>query len=253
MKPSVHPPSPGSEQSLLQAARDMDQPAPAPALDAAILDAAARRAAQIRAARAATASPSAWQRLSRWLFGDGERRGHFRQAVAASLVAGVALGLALQVGRETAPASPEAVITKPPPPAAPAATAQEDASARAAPPVAKKRAEASADRLRQHAVPSPPPQAEARQAAEPLPAAAPAPAPARMESQAAPPAGALPSPAQDAAKMRETEIDAQLGRVLELRRAGKDEEAERLLRQLRQRHPDGDIDERLRQREKDSR
>ncbi|MDR0777105.1 MAG: hypothetical protein LBE81_10795 [Azonexus sp.] len=298
-----------SEQPLLQAARDLPQAEPGPALDAAILGAAAQRAEEVRRARiiateVLAANPSAVQtrpllaRFSCWLFGDGERHGHFRQALAASIVAGIALGIVWQAERENVPAVSDVAMMEPAPStAAPAlepapatitqAEAVEEMPARKAmPPAREKPAAVSAmmdstavetkvDKVQLAAAspPLPPPPAEARgqdRAAELPPAAAPMPAPAApsappMEevaeyradrSRAAPMAArqAAPAPVQEAAKAQEMdaegEIDAQLKRILELRRAGKEEEVQALLRQLRARYPDGNIDERLRQREK---
>ncbi|MCL2831357.1 MAG: hypothetical protein FWD77_11595 [Betaproteobacteria bacterium] len=137
MKPPAPLPSPdglGSdvEQPLLQAAREMRQPEPGPALDALILEAAAKRAAEIRQARveaAASTAPnlpktpgksSALERFSRWLLGDGQMRGHLGQAVAASVFIGVAIGLVLKVEQESSLSSPlsesNALIMEPPPP-----------------------------------------------------------------------------------------------------------------------------------------
>ena len=126
MKPSVHPPSSTVmnemvDSELLQAVRELPQPEPKPALDAAILSAAAERAAEIRKARsntvvAATKTPelgrnaadiaqdrkthSVLERFSRWLLGNGEGRGHLWQTVAASVFIGVTLGFMMQVYQE---------------------------------------------------------------------------------------------------------------------------------------------------------
>lgn len=310
MKPPVHSPSPAAEsdmadieQPLLQAARDLPQAEPGPALDAVILEAAAKRAEEVRQARTvATEAPAAilkapkirsiLERFSRWFFGDGEMRGHFGQAIAASIVAGIVLGIVWQADRENAPALPEVAMMAPAP--APAAITQGEApkealARKAMPPTEKKTVEASttmdsiaaatkADKVQlTTASPAPPSSAAARSrgrvaeveslpAAEPMPVQAAALAPP-MEEAAERRAGDVgtavaplakpiaPSPMQDAAKAREingeAEIEAQLKRILDLRYAGKEEEAQRLLSQLRMRYPDGNIDERLRQREKE--
>ncbi|MDR1995588.1 hypothetical protein [Azonexus sp.] len=298
------------EQPLLQAVRDLPQPEPGPALDAAILSAAAKRAEEVRKARTvATEVPatilkvpktrSTLERFSRWLFGDGQTRGHFKQAVAASIIAGIALGIVWQADRENASALPEVAMMEPAPAPtpspAPSAITQGEAlkerlARKAMPPAEKKPAAASAtadsiaadtkaDKV-QLAVASPalPPPAAARgqdRAAEAEPSPAAVSVPAQVAALApqteevaerrvggvgaaaiAPLAKAVaPSPAQDAAKGQEinaeAEIEAQLKRILDLHHAGKEEEAQRLLSQLRVRYPGGNIDERLRQREKE--
>ncbi|MCL2309927.1 MAG: hypothetical protein FWC42_06590 [Proteobacteria bacterium] len=154
-----------------------------------------------------------------------------------------------------------------------------DATSRARMPSASEtRPQAGIAEEAQPAAASPPPQEALQTSPKPTPIPAPAPSPVsakpapapvladRMdaavapaspppaEALAMPPVGAGASPAQgatknEAAKEKEAEIDAQLRHVLDLRRAGKEEEAQLLLRQLRARHPDIDIDERLRQRE----
>jgi hypothetical protein len=324
-----------ADAELLQAARDTQQPAPAPALDAAILNAASQRAAEVRKARTIAAeAPAAipktpktrslLERFSGWLFGDGETRGHLWQTAAVGVFMGVALGFILQANRETAPAFPEmAMMTRPP--ASPAImqgeTPKEEPARRAMPPAEEKpaevpeaaraivseaqaRAEAQAERQQQRAAASPvrspeaadaiaaeararteaqyqraaaspaspPPEAARRQdravEAEPLSVTAPIAAPPSRQPMARAAeeradrysgiaaAPAAPSPARNAGRSdlageEETEIDAQLKHILDLRRAGKEEEAQRLLRELRARYPDIDIDERLRQREKE--
>lgn len=283
------------EQPLLQAARDMQQPAPAPALDAAILDAAAQRAAEVRKARtvaseAPAAIPkapkkrSASDRFSRWLFGDGETRGHLWQTVAVGAFMGIAFGFLLHVNRETASTFPEIAMMEPLP--APSAIVQREAPeeeragramrfAEEKPAEASARLEAIATEARtdsdQRAAASPvsPPaetyvQARSREAPSLLVTAPVAsPSPRQMERGAEERAAdryedtvvatlarrAAPSSAQDAVRAKETdaetEIDAQLKRVLDLRHAGKEEDAQLLLRQLRARYPDIDIDKRL--------
>ena len=286
------------EAPLLQAARDLQAAEPDPALDAAILNAAAQRAQQIRQAQPLAAktpkTPSMPERLSRWLFGDEQRRGHFRQALAAAIVAGIALGIVWQAVRAPGPPMPELAMMEPPPPPpfeiAPEEAPKEMAERRAMPSAGKRNAQtpATADSIAaktqadqiQFAAPSPaspPPAATLGRArmmeSESLPAAEAMPAPAtQMEEAAQQRAGgvaamaplartAAPSPAQEAEKAgemkanayanAEAEIETQLKRILDLRRAGKEEEAQELLRQLRARHPEGHIDERLRQREKE--
>lgn len=170
MKPPVHSsPSLAADdaadtgQPLLQAARELQQPEPGPALDTAILRAAAERAAEVRKARAEAVTDaitvadlpktqktvaasesvrkhSILERFSRWLLGDGETRGHLGQAVAASVFMGIAVGVVLQAPRENtlSPALSERdiVIMKPeetPTPAAePPATAAEKMQEKAA-------------------------------------------------------------------------------------------------------------------------
>ncbi|MDR0247940.1 MAG: hypothetical protein LBI16_06075 [Burkholderiales bacterium] len=349
MKPPAHSPSPTTmsdmaDAELLQAIRDMPQPEPEAALDAAILDAAAKCAAEVRKARAGVSfstSPtvlktrknrSVFDRFSRWLFGDGETRGHLGQMVAAGVFMGVVLGFVLQANREnvfspalsdkdiammkpapsiTTPEEtpermmpsgegkiPEMELQRPtsaaPPPmpatlapvqvekrevaAAPVAALEVASSARtsSAPEASAKTGIAEETQL---AVASPLPQevlqkpmsapaaspmlamsdsasvladgvgAEEATASATIPAAAPETLAAASSSRVAAPFPARSAARGDLTKEKEAEIDAQLKRVLDLRRAGKKEEAQLLLRQLRARYPDTDIDERLRRRE----
>jgi len=87
------------ESTLLQAARDFQQTMPSPALDAAVLSAAAKHAAEIRKPCAEPANPipptlSPFKRLSHWLFGNSQKRGHLWQlASAGTFMAVVAIGL----------------------------------------------------------------------------------------------------------------------------------------------------------------
>ena len=352
-----------AEQALLQAARAMQQPEPAPALDAAILNAAAQRAAEVRfqaQTDAATevptktlycryqqVSPKTWpalERFSRWLFGDGEVRGHLRQALATCLVAGIALGFVLHVNRENALApalSGDVVAMRPAPPEAAPSLAAPEEMLEPAPVLAEENAaEMAEDRAadkkylaalesksaeRQSAipgslsnVPSPSPSAEAARTfparemdaearsriteksearkwsipassqeasglpQKPVPAPATAPMSAArersIEMEPAPTAPEIPAPPPAAPSMRggitsseaekadsnkkisipeqdkrdskktpEADIDTQLRRILALHRAGREKEAEHLLKQLRVEHPNRNIDERLRQ------
>jgi hypothetical protein len=325
MKPSLHSSSPTCdladiEQPLLQATRDLPHPEPNPALDAAILFAAAERAAEVRKARAAAMeapaaipktpkTSSLLERLSRWLFGNGELRGHFGQALAASVLVVVALGLVMQVNREISPGLPKsdvAMLTPPEPETALPVEAAEKMQESAAAFVARDRAgmemaassaalESESDRGRSAALRAPASmeqreaKTEARRTEKDKALAAIMPTPempesalavegakaevSMMEAAAMPAASppilgeesrALQRPASEANRARsmvkeqkigseevttEARIDAQLKRIIELRRDKKEEEAERLLRQLRTSYPDIDIDERLRQRE----
>ncbi|MCL2524089.1 MAG: hypothetical protein FWF20_04590 [Betaproteobacteria bacterium] len=315
MKPTAAPPSPADTgQTLLQAARDLPQPEPGPALDAFILDAAARRAAEIREARAKAAAvletppriretaPSALERFARWLLGTGEMRGHLGQVLAASLVMGLALGIVMQIEQATPPETVPATAQE----SAKVATAPagqnftEMAADKAAPmpdqapavaalaaeaPKRAARAAANAfDAATPASAPPPPPKARALLREKNAAPAAPEPAAempqalaepalrhnevgvhgvaearqslAKPSSHAAPPMSSAPAPAKaDAlpaapsaagALTADSDIDAQLKRILDLRRAGKEEEAALLLRELRARHRDANIDERLR-------
>ncbi|MCL2625591.1 MAG: hypothetical protein FWD46_02070 [Cystobacterineae bacterium] len=109
-----------TEQALLQAARNLQQPQPGPALDAAILHAAAERTAEIRRARTSAAvvktatavaqtppTHSFVQRFSLWLLGKGEIRGHLRQVLAVGACVGVALVLVLNVPWENVGGLPQ--------------------------------------------------------------------------------------------------------------------------------------------------
>jgi hypothetical protein len=284
-----------AEQALLQAARAMPQPEPAPAMDAAILNAAAQRAAEVRrqSQQAFPKTSPALERFSRWLLGDGTRRGPFRYALATFLSAGIALGFVLHISRENALA-PELsgdVITMQAvaPEAAPAAPEEmlESAPVLAEENVAeimaeRKTADYAASSALNKALPSPaqkadaemaarrfaipPPSAlatdrEARRAESGSPVAAPVAAPmpaarasAPVEEKAHPMEMKAAKAATDTlVKTSDADIDAQLKRILELRRANREEEAGLLLKQLRALYPEANLDERLRQLESESR
>jgi len=108
------------EQPLLQAARDLPASEPAPALDAALLGAAASRAAKIRHQRFAGIAPSgatptskapeissALARFARWIFGEGEMPRTLGYALAACAFIGIALGLVLHANRDLSPVFPK--------------------------------------------------------------------------------------------------------------------------------------------------
>lgn len=280
-----------AEQALLQAARAMPQPEPAPALDAAILNAAVQRAAEVRrqSQQAFPKTSPALERFSRWLLGDGTRRGPFRYALATFLSAGIALGFVLHISRENAlapdlsgdvitmqsvaPAAPEEMLESAP------VLAEENVAAIMAErktadyaassalnkallsPAQKADAEMAARRF---AIPQPSALAtdkEARRAESGSPVAAPVTAPmpaarasAPVEAEAHPmEMKAAKAATETLVKTSDADIDAQLKRILELRRANREEEAGLLLKQLRALYPEANLDERLRQLESESR
>jgi len=194
MKPPSPPPQAennldDTEQTLLKAARDFQQAKPSPAMDAAILRAATQHATEIRKTQAeSTASASAPQRLSRWLFGNAATGGRLWLTAAASVFV-VTFGLMALFGNNIRALFGSSIN---------ALTGEA----------------AYAPQMMQHS----------EQAATPKPTE----------------------------KIQlETEIETELKQLLQLRRAGKEEEAQVLLRQLRERYPNDNIDERLRQLEKE--
>jgi len=248
-----------TEQQLLKAARDFQKEEPPCAVDAAILRAAAVHTAQARAAATplqetqkpalTSAPPSLLFRLSRWLFGDGQKRGHLWQlAGLGALVGVVAVGLLswLEFG-----VSANALV------GAQYAAYEKQAS----PPLEfeKKTLERFGQNNAESFAPAPAP-ADAAPAssfaekAERLAAVRAEATPARPVPPAPMTAGAPTKAARQKMKSaaatlgleHEVEMDTQLKGVLTLRREGKEEEAKALLQQLKERYPQGNLDERLR-------
>jgi hypothetical protein len=203
------------EQALLAHFRAHGSGEPSAELDARIL--AAASAAAREAQQAAKAEPGWAQRLHQWLFGSGRQR--WSVAVAGLACVGIGVSLTwrtLEQAPDAFDAVPPSVLMSP---AAPA-------------PMAAKRA------AEQEAV---------------APIAAPQ---ERMKSQAmarqAPSADMAEAPMASAAAIApmaelvmQSEPREALLRLLELRRAGEQEQAQRLLEQLQADHPQLDIEAEL--------
>jgi hypothetical protein len=250
-----------TERTLLQAARDFQQDEPSHALDLLVLRAATERTAEIREAHADTtlaaaseiqALPAAepppadaqktaeahslLKRLSQWLFGAGEQKRPLWLAAVASVFV-VAFGLVSLFGnnvRNMFASSADALMGE-------GMEARQLAlDHRAVKNFGQGNAAAELERADLLAIaPSAPPPA-----ANMLPDAPP------EAKRAAQPVTAKPAATETAATTArktkpEKEIETTLKRILELRRAGKKEEAQTLLQQLRERYPDEKIDKRL--------
>jgi hypothetical protein len=219
------------EQALLEHFRTHDQAEPSAELDARILTAA--RAAQ------ASSKPSWSQRLHAWLFGSGGRQ---RWSVAVAGLACVGIGVSLTWRTlEQAPdvydaPMPRAVMA--PAPAAPMAEAEapqgllrEQAPAMQSYSQERQRAEKkeSAPLLAEEA------RKQAPVASEVLSDSLASDAESPMAAGAAP----------QASKVVQPESERLLLQLLELRRAGKTEEAEKLQQRLQRDYPQLDIEAQL--------
>ena len=209
------------EQALLEHYRRHSRDEPSSALDQRILAAAAAQAEQNRAAR----RPSFGERLHAWLFGAGGRQ---RWAVAIAGFASLGIGLSLTLrtqdeARERFDAPPAGVapLSAPAPAAAPMSRAA-PATYASPPAQAEKKASAMADSSAE---------LQERQAE-----------PQRLE-EAAP-------KAELAKSAPRPEPEASLRRVLQLKEAGRREEAHKLLDELQARYPQRDIAAELRKLER---
>ncbi|MDA8486448.1 hypothetical protein NNO07_25565 [Pseudomonas resinovorans] len=206
------------ERELLEHYRRHSHDEPSASLDQRILAAAAAQAAQNRP----EPRPSLGERLHAWLFGAGGRQ-RWAVAVAGFATLGIGLSLTMRTQEEArqrfdAPPASPAQYSAPAPAAAPMSRAA-PATLASPPAQAEKKASAMADSVSE----------EARQA-EPMSLEA-APKTEMAKAKAAQPA----------------EIDAELRRVLELDKAGKREEAHKLLDELQARYPQRDIAAELRE------
>ncbi|MFZ6046503.1 hypothetical protein ACFW0H_10285 [Pseudomonas sp. CR3202] len=210
------------ERELLEHYRRHSHDEPSAALDQRILAAAAAQAAQNRAA----SRPSFGSRLQAWLFGPGGRQ-RWAVAVAGFATLGIGLSLTLRTQEQArqrfdAPPASVAPYSAPAPAAAPMNRAA-PATLASPPAQAEKKASTMADSSAE---------LQQRQAE-----------PQRLEEAAA---------KEELAKSASTpEPEASLRRVLELRQAGKREEAHRLLDELQSRYPQRDMAAELRELERD--
>ncbi|AYF86093.1 hypothetical protein SA496_16505 [Pseudomonas sp. JS3066] len=210
------------ERELLEHYRRHCHDEPSVLLDQRILAAAAAQAAQNRAEKV----PSWGKHLHAWLFGSGGRQ-RWAVAVAGFATLGIGLSLTLRTQQEAeqrfdAPPASPMQYSAPAPAAAPMSKAA-PATLASPPAQTEKKASAMADSSAE---------VEARQQ-EPMQLEEAAPK-AEM-ARAAPP----------------VEPRASLQRVLELNRAGKREEARKLMSELQTRYPERDIAAELRKLERD--
>ena len=205
------------ERELLEHYRRHSHDEPSASLDQRILAAATAQATQNRPER----RPSLGERLHTWLFGAGGRQ-RWAVAVAGFATLGIGLSLTLRTQDEAqqrfdAPPASPAQYSAPAPAAAPMSRAA-PATLASPPAQAEKKASAMADSVSE----------EARQAES-----------MHLEE-------AAPKTEMAKAKAAPAELDADLRRVLELEKAGKREEAHKLLDELQARYPQRDIAAELR-------
>ncbi|MFC5696301.1 hypothetical protein ACFPU0_12140 [Pseudomonas sp. GCM10022186] len=210
------------ERELLEHYRRHSHDQPSAAQDRRILSAAATQAAKNRTAQ----RPSLGQRLHAWLFGAGGRQ---RWAVAIAGFATLGIGLSLTLRTQE--------VAKPRFDAPPAGVAPYSAPAPAAAPMS---------RAAPATLASPPAQAEKK-------ASAMADSSAELQERRAEPQRLEEAaPKTELAKSAPSpEPEASLHRVLELRQAGRREEAHRLLDELQSRYPQRDLAAELRELERD--
>ncbi|UCO96552.1 hypothetical protein LF844_17980 [Metapseudomonas lalkuanensis] len=206
------------ERELLEHYRRHSHDEPSASLDQRILAAAAAQAARNRPER----RPSLGERLHAWLFGAGGRQ-RWAVAVAGFATLGIGLSLTLRTQEEArqrfdAPGASPAPYSAPAPAAAPMSRAA-PATLASPPAQVEKKASAMADSVSD----------EARQAES-----------MRLEE-------AVPKEEMAKAKAASAGIDTDLRRVLELEKAGKRDEAHKLLDELQARYPQRDIAAELRE------
>ncbi|MDX1724241.1 MAG: hypothetical protein R3355_14180 [Pseudomonas sp.] len=224
------------EQALLEHFRAQSQAEPSAELDARIL--AAARAAQI------SSTPSWSQRLHAWLFGQGGRQ-RWSLALAGLACVGIGVSLTWRTLEQTpdnlegsmpravmAPAAPMADTTAPPVPAREQAAAP--AMQRYAEPRQKAEKKQSMSVLMEDAGKQAPGATEAL-ADAPVPSAE-----LPMAEESAPQASMAVKPDAEKALMQ----------LLDLRRAGKAQEAQRLQQHLQLEYPQMDIEAQLERLEK---
>lgn len=231
------------EQQLLGHFRAHSQGEPSPELDARILAAS-------RAALVSEAQPRLSERLHAWLFGAGRQRWSVALAGVACLGIGVSLTWrSVEQAPDAFDAVPTGALMAPAPTAArqaaPAAPLDESAPAdlagayesQAAPAIQAYSADAA--------------KAEKKSAApELLREEVASPALADQPAQVAPASRALAKPAAEAGISAEQALQAELQRLLKLRRDGWNDEADVLLLKLMRAYPQVDIDAQLQQLEK---
>ena len=223
------------EQALLDHFRAQSQAEPSAELDARIL--AAARAAQISSA------PSWSQRLHAWLFGQGGRQ-RWSLALAGLACVGIGVSLTSRTLEQTpdhleqsmpravlAPAAPMADTTAPPVPARETAA---PAMQRYAEPRQKAEKKQSMSVLMEDA---------GKQAPDATEALTDAPVPSAVLPMAA-------EPAPQASMAVKPDAEKALMRLLDLRRAGKAQEAQRLQQHLQLEYPQMDIEAQLERLEK---